>query len=250
MAVLVFASFGLLQSGNAALAQENAMNAKYAQATHASIIKLMWGFHAYDYSDLDAVDNYVRVTECGLYQKYYNDEFEWRKIQQATVSYLQKYSDSVTNYYEIVQPVTIGRYDFDLQGFPITDTPELFNMTAMQITDGQDYGGKECGLPRVTDGKFSPIAIIKFKTPINLDFIRVPKALAEEFVKFSGGFEGKGESGKQVYFRFRIRIDRFSNFASIASVGNVLIFSGKLIQLDVFADQQMFLPLYSQSYED
>lgn len=224
---------------------------RYVPSTHQNIIRLMWMLQAYDLKNPDDITNYLRIAECNLYKKYYGDEFEWHKIQKATASYLQKYASNFSNYVEVVQPVTIGRYDFDLQGFNIVDTPELINMTAMQISDDQDFGGKECALPKINSGRYSSSAIVKFKTPINMNFIRVPNDVAQEYLRLVSN-EKKDVSRDQtktVYFRYRVAIDRFSNFEALQNIGDVLIFSGRLIQVDVFADQDLFLPLFSQTYE-
>ncbi len=220
---------------------------RYVPATPQNIVRVMWALGAYDMNDIDAINNYIHRTECDLYDKYYNDEFEWRKIQVATLSYLKKYAPSFSNYIEIIQPVQIGRYDFDLQGFSIRDESELENMTALQISDSQT-AGTYCGFS-TNDRRFATAAVVRLKNPINIDFIRVPHSLAKEYIKFLEDKQGQLKADKVVYFRYRIRIDRFTKYEALQNIGDALIFTGKVLQIDVYADQEMFLPLFSQKFD-
>ncbi|MBE2192139.1 MAG: DUF4852 domain-containing protein [Alphaproteobacteria bacterium] len=228
---------------------KGAVPIRYVPANYENVMRMMWMLGAYQVSDTDAIDNYIRVSECDLYKKYYYDEFEWRKIQLATISYLQKYAYSFSNYVEIIQPVQIGRYDFDLQGFALKDS-ELFNMAAIQITDNKVLSQESCKLGKsYNDPRFTPTAIVKLKSPINLDFIRVPHDLAKEYIRFLEDKDGQLSEKKEVFFRYRIRIDRFMQVEQMQSIGSALIFSGQILQIDIYADREMFLPLFSQQYE-
>ncbi len=220
---------------------------RYVPATPQNIVRLMWALGAYNLNDTAAVNNYIHRTECYLYEKYYNDEFEWRKVQVATISYLKKYAEGFSNYIEIIQPVQIGRYDFDLQGFSIRNENELYNMTAIQISDSKGVY-TNCNFPAEAP-RFTTAAIVKLKNPINIDFIRVPHALAKEYIRFLEEKHGRLIANKEVFFRYRIRIDRFSNYESLRNLGDALVFSGKVMQIDVYADQEMFLPLFSQKFD-
>ncbi|MDD3021389.1 MAG: DUF4852 domain-containing protein [Alphaproteobacteria bacterium] len=220
---------------------------RYVPATPQNIVRLMWALGAYDLNDSSAVSNYIHRIECALYDKYYNDEFEWRKVQLATVSYLKKYAEGFSNYIEIIQPVQIGRYDFDLQGFSIRNENELYNMTAIQISDSRG-GYTTCNFP-AEEPRFATVAIVKLKNPLNIDFIRVPHALAKEYIRFLEERHGHLVEDKEVYLRYRLRIDRFLQVESLPNIGDSLVFSGKVMQIDVYADQEMFLPLFSQKFD-
>lgn len=221
---------------------------RYVPATRENIVRLLYFFNVVDLNDIESIDAYIRASECNLYTKYYFDEFEWRKIEMATIDYLRKYASSFSNYVEIIQPVDIGRYDFDLNGFTLDNNGELLNMKSLQISDAREMQN-ECGLSIEKDARFSGTAVVNLRNPINIDFIRVNHQLAKEYLQFFQDRYGSLNGNKQVYFRYRIRIDRYVKFDPDSSAGPALIFEGKVLQIDIFADQEMFLPLFSQSYE-
>ncbi|MDY0028448.1 MAG: DUF4852 domain-containing protein [Pseudobdellovibrionaceae bacterium] len=221
---------------------------RYVPATKENIVRLLYFFNIVELNDLSSIDAYIRSSECNLYAKYYFDEFEWRKIEMATIDYLKKYSSSFSNYVEIIQPVQIGRYDFDLNGFTLENNGELLNMKSIQISDAREMQN-ECGLNPEKDGRFSGTAVVNLRNPINIDFIRVNHQLAKEYLQFFEDRYGSLNGEKQVFFRYRIRLDRFLRYDPYSNAGQALIFEGKVLQIDIFADQEMFLPLFSQTYE-
>jgi len=108
---------------------------------------------------------------------------------------------------------------------------------------------KECNLSPEEDARFQGTAVVTLKNPINIDFIRVPHTLAKEYLQFFEDRYGTLDGTKNVYFKYRIRIDRYSRFDPGSTAGPANIFEGKILNIDIYADQEMFLLLYQQAYE-
>lgn len=222
---------------------------RYVPSSHENILRLIWLLKGFQFDDIDAITAYIKVSECSLYLKYFNDDFEWRKIQKATLDYLTKYSKSFSNYLEITQPIFVDRYDFDLRGFTLRNPQELTNVAALQLLQTK-YGITKCEGVTVDSEKFTGTAVLKLKNTINISYIRASDKIAKAYLDFVQENRGALTQDKKImYVRYRVRVDRYVGPESLPSIGRAQMFSGKLLQLDVFADQQLLLPIFSQKYE-
>ncbi len=221
---------------------------RFVKGTHENIARILWKFGVFDFSNTDDIDNYILLSDCKTYAFNYDDEFKWRKIQLATVEYLKKYSPNFSTFIEVVQPLELGRYNFDLQGFPLKNPQEMANVTSIQIADEKQQGGLNCRIDRKNSPRYTQTAVLELLAPLNIYFIPATHELAKAYLDFVAKQTAKNVD-KFAYVRYRLRVDEFSRFTNITSVGNVVVFKGKLLQLDIFADSDFFLPLFSQKYE-
>lgn len=222
---------------------------RYVPSSHENILRLIWLLKGFQYDDVNAINAYIKVSECSLYLKYYNDDFEWRKIQKATLDYLTKYSKSFSNYLEITQPIQVDRYDFDLRGFTLRNPQELTNVAAIQLLQTK-YGITKCEGVNVDIEKYTGTSILKLKNTINIGYIRASDKVAKAYLQYVQDNSGALNQEKKImYVRYRVRVDRYIGPETLPSIGRAQMFSGKVLQLDVFADQQLLLPIFSQKYE-
>jgi hypothetical protein len=219
----------------------------YEQMTYAALTKLAWSYGAYRAGNSEDLNAYIIITECNLYNKFFSNEFEWEKIRGVTKEFLEKNKDKVSRYYEYVQPVILERYDSSLQGFPIVDADKnLLGQKNLQFANFR-YGLTPCGGYDLGDGNYPSTAVLALSSPLTLTFVRVPKELAQRYL---GWRESQGiatSDKRQAYIRYRIRIDGYEGIKSFEGM-NSFSFRGKLMRLDVFADQEMMLPLYNQLF--
>ncbi|HNQ91786.1 MAG TPA: DUF4852 domain-containing protein [Alphaproteobacteria bacterium] len=220
----------------------------YVETSYSNINKLLWLLGVYKTDNKEDVESYIKISECNLYLKYYRDDFEWRKVLLASQSYLEKYSPGFSNYFEIVQPLRIDRYDFDLKGFMLDPPGELANVGALQMYGMSGGSNTECGNIAVGSAKYTGSAVLKLKSPINISYIRIDPELAKEYLRYIEGKQGD-LNDKPAYIRYRVRVDRYITTQNIDRVGRSHIFSGKVLQVDIFADREMFLPLFSQNFQ-
>lgn len=221
---------------------------KFLKPTAENIMHLMWLFGVYDPDNVDDLTAAIMKTECNLYTKHYTNDFEWRKILGATSDYFKKYSNSYSNYFEIVQPLYLGRYDFDLKGFKLLNPYEFANVSAIQISINDEVRGP-CSRGVVASPRYSTAAILNLKNPFNIDYIRVSEELAAEYLDYIKENSGSIENTKSAYLRYRVRVDKFLTQTKRKDLGNIQVFNGQILRLDIFADREMLRPLYSQTYD-
>jgi hypothetical protein len=219
----------------------------YTQVSYSNLYKLAWSYDAYSSSNEDALNTYLMITECNLYNKFFVNEFEWEKIKNATKEYIRINKDNVPRYYEYIQPIYMGRYDYSLQGFPIVDAKEFKAQKNFQFASFGS-GDTSCGHYNLNPIIYPSTAVISISSPLNLSFIRVPIQLAQKYVEWrskQGIFE---DTKRQAFVRYRIRIDGYQGVKSYSAGVNAFNFNGKLMRLDVFADKELLLPLYNQVF--
>src|ERR1700733_2933880 len=51
--------------------------------TSANLMNTLMRFGALDPRDDKILDNYALVTQCDLYQNFYNNDFKWNKVRAA-----------------------------------------------------------------------------------------------------------------------------------------------------------------------
>ncbi len=220
----------------------------YSQITYESLFKLAWSFDAYSVSDDDALNAYLVVTECNLYNKFFQNEFEWEKIKIATRKFILENKDKAPRYYEYVQPIFMGRYDYSLQGFPIVEDAEEFKGQKNFQFANFRAGETSCGSVSISSSKFPGTGVLNISSPLNLSFIRVPLPLAEKYIEWRTNQKNIDDTKRQAYIRYRIRIDAYDGIKGFSGGLEAFNFRGKLMRLDVFADKELLLPLYNQVF--
>lgn len=234
---------GLLPQANVA---EKEIEPTYIRMSYANLFRLAWAHHLFKVTDKEALDAYLKVTECNLYKKYYQNEFEWEKIRKAAISYFDTYEQETPKYYEYVQPLALGRYDSELQGFPLEKAAEYISLRTLQVANYKS-GETPCGQLNVDMYKYPSSAVVNIISPLSLTFVRVPKDLAEQYIAWRSSQGLKTASDRQAFIRYRLRIDRAVGISK-AIGGGTYTFDGRLMRIDVFADKDMMMPLYNQLF--
>ena len=217
----------------------------YSPFTFSNNARLYWLLHVYSVDNDDMIDNYLKATECDLYSRFFLNEFEWRKVREATRTYLDKFKHTFPRRFEYIQPLSLDRYNFDLKGFPLEEGSVFYQSTRLEMSSYMENGDK-CGNQSITKLKgYPPMAMLSIKQPFKLSFIRANEEMAKEYLKFLESKQIDQTRGRPAYIRFRVRIDSYlgEEFASQQIYGN---FSGAIESIEVFADREMLFKLYEQ----
>jgi hypothetical protein len=219
----------------------------YVQPSYINLARSLWALNAHSLTNDLAVDDFLMISECGLYKRFYNNEFEWKKIREATRDYLSKNKNTFPRHFEYIQPLMLDRYDFSLKGFRLmpgsvfvsSDRLEMAkNLKSEVACKGMSYG--------YIDGYPSDMMII-LKQPFKLDFVRVNEDLAQEYLKIISEREIRLNEGRPAYIRFRVRFDRYLGDNEVGQ-HEYAIFGGVLETIEVFADRDLMFKLYEQAF--
>jgi len=231
---------------SASAAPKKVVEHTYTQMTYANLYKLAWSYDAYSVDNVEALNTYLMISECTLYKKFFQNEFEWEKVKIATKDFLKNNKDTVPRYYEYVQPIFMGRYDYALQGFPLVKAEDFKGQKNLQFANFRN-GETDCGKYSFNFNNYPSTGVLSLSSPLNLSFIRVPLKLAQKYIEWRNKQGNYDDEKRQAYIRYRIRVDAYEGMKAFTGMKS-FNFKGKLMRIDVFADEEMLLPLYNQVF--
>ena len=108
-------------------------------------------------------------------------------------------------------------------------------------------GETSCGPIAVDKYKYPSTATLNLISPLSLTFVRMPKKQAEDYIAWRASAGLVNQKEREAYIRYRVRVDELDSVRKVAGK-NSLVFNGRLMQIDVFADAELMVPLYNQLF--
>ena len=152
----------------------------YYPPTLANFAKTYWRFMKFHTNDDVAIDNFMRISECDLYNEYKHNEFEWSGIREATRNFLEENKKKFPAHYQMVQPVSLGDYDFDRKGFNIVPEHAIEGLKRFEIVS-DEFRGEVCGEKKPIPGYPKTIAL-ELTRPLIFDFFELEEGVAKEII--------------------------------------------------------------------
>lgn len=228
------------------ISREAVLAQPYVEINFENISRTMWSMNALSVYDDQAVDNFLKITECDLYGRFYLNEFEWKKIREAARGYITKYKITFPRHYEYTQPMMLDRYDFALKGFAIAPASVFASATRLELGVNLHYTSncKDRGLEGLAG--YPTSIMMTMKKPFQLSFVRVNEEIAKEYLKMLEEKSVDVTNGRPAYVRFRVRLESYLgvDYFGQGTYGN---FGGVLETVEVFADREMMFKIYEQA---
>ncbi|MGE4351041.1 MAG: DUF4852 domain-containing protein [Bdellovibrionales bacterium] len=101
---------------------------EYIKPGLESVIKTMIRFGALDMKEDAVVDSFARIAACDLYKKYFDDEFQWKKVRPVIRDFVRKEIATYPTGYRYESTLQLGRYNFKEKFFPFTDHSQRFKI--------------------------------------------------------------------------------------------------------------------------
>lgn len=232
--------------GERPAAEKTELIQDYVSITYDNLARTLWAMNVHALDDDLMVDNFLRITECNLYNKFFMNEFEWEKIRDATRKYLMKYKEDFPRRYEYIQPLYLDRYDFALKGFELMKDSAFIQSTRLEMAANVYYKSK-CGGEAIRHVQGYPDSVVlTTRRPFKLSFIRVNEALAKEYLAFVKGRYNDPKRGRPAFMRIRVRLDQHLPDLQI-SQGTYSNYGGVIETIEVFADRDLMFKLYEQA---
>lgn len=158
---------------------EDKYSGDHVAANLENISKLYWKKGALSVSKTSHIDNFLRINECDIYEKFYEDEFEWARIRKAARKMIEANKEHFSDKFKIIIPLDLGRYDMKRKGFPLVSNTSFLDLRRVEIGGGQNE--EVCGDPYAIEGYPKSLILILSK-PYNLDFIELDEHVAQAFI--------------------------------------------------------------------
>lgn len=220
------------------LRKENAV-LHYTPVSYKAMVALMWKYKVHDISDPNIMDDYLRIVNCPLYQKYGSDDFVWERIREGVRRDLSYFSSSIPDRFEIYAFMPIDKYDFKKNAFIIPEEFALDNAGAIQIPffdDSEFFNGCIGSDQQI---KLFP-RDIKFIADNKFSLLEIPVApdKADEVLNNIQKYEYKNAKDQRILaVRFRIKINTIDAY-EVTFSSSQLRFKGELDEIAFFEDPE------------
>jgi hypothetical protein len=227
----------------------------FQRSTPENLAKLYWRLGVFDSGDDRAVDNFMLITECDLYQANVNNDFEWKKVREAAKTSLEIRRKSFPTKFEFLIPVELGNYDPELGGFPLQDAYAYNNVQRLEVV-GNSIQRELCG----TTGEIKDYPrnlMLILEKPFTYNFAKVDEHVAQAYIvrKQKEVMKHDVDVRQKRYKRtayVRLRVDFNEYQGTIRGRNGVLlaIMKADLKGIDLFEDGQEVLLMSSSDAVD
>ena len=229
----------------------------YLNPTLGNLSKLYWKLGVFDFEDDVAVDNYLRINECGIFTAYSKDEFEWIEIRNATRQRLKNNIDEISNQFKFLMPIYLGAYDPDRGGFELVKNSGFPNLKRIEFVS--PYLRKEICNTVVEVPDYEKNILLILREPLDYTFVEMDDHVAQAFIlrkqqqaeEFHDERVRMRRYQREAYIRLRMNIHEYQgNIMGRTLDGNLAILYGTLQGIDIFDDMDQKLLLASYSREE
>ena len=258
---LVMFSGAVVSGGNPASAQENNEVASdsplgavdsYVAPEYSNLAKAYWSIGKFNLNNDAAIDNFLRITECDLYNAYYHNEFEWGKIREMTRQSIQANMHKFPTQFEVMQPVYIGDYDIDKGEFAVDPESLMSSVRKIDVA----YNSKEsiCGSKGQEIEEYPRNIMVYLNRPVVFVRLPMPRELAEVFINYADREKGRlpmdlrRKSGiRTAFLRLKVRLVQYKDTVRVAANAPVrVLVLTQLEGIEVYADAAKTQLLFRQ----
>jgi len=221
----------------------------YQRTSVTNLSKLYWALGMLDLKDDQAIEDFLKINDCDLYQKYVHNDFEWAKIKQATRKMLGKTMALFPTRYEIIIPINLGAYDQEKSQFLVAPDSTMNNAKRMDVSP--NYGVWICGSG--DDMKDYPRnMILTLVRPFTFKVVPASAELAELYINSTQDAVSTLSSRiamaaykREAYLRLKVRIIQYVETIDFHGRWRAVVIAA-IESYDVFADQERLKLLYSK----
>jgi hypothetical protein len=198
--------------------------------------------------DSAAVEEYIRIHHCGLYEQYQRDDFAWTRIREAQARDLDVRIPSMPDGLEIASTLYLDQYDLANNQFTIRLESQLNNVG--NITVYADATGSinicdQSFIPRV-----HPLELqLKLDIPVTMTAIPMSRATADALLAIMNARGHMAEKEKRkVVLTFRVRVTGVDPLSVVTDPMHRTVL-GQLDDVRVYEGPERKMLVFRKEYE-
>lgn len=230
----------------------------YKQATLKNFSQLYWALSRLDITNDQFIDNYMLINECDIYKNYFQNEFEWNSIRQYARQHIEQNKEKFPLRFEFIQPLRLGPYDFEKQGFKVAESYEIDGIRRFEI-QSLDFYEKTCGYEGDVVG-YPKSLIVELSRPVFFEILpmhpdKANEYLNEKTVEFKKLATGQQQDYKVYNFRdiyLVLKVKFFASAGDYSSKVNSTLSAkvlGVLESIEIYDDLERKKLLFSENYQ-
>ena len=226
----------------------------YSEPSLENISKLYWKKNVLKEENDDAIDNFLRINECEMYEKFFDDDFEWQRIRDAAREMLTDAKADFSYKFKMIVPIDLGRYDMLRKGFPLINKTAFKDLRRIEI-GGNSNGSEVCGKEGIID-YYPRNLILILNKPFSYEFIELDEHIAQAYIirqKYDPVKRPRELQNKHfdrlAFARVRITFSEYQGVTRGSDNFPLAIMFGKLDGIDIFEDADEKRMLTSFTYK-
>jgi hypothetical protein len=224
----------------------------YVITSYDNLAKLYWALGMLKPDDQRAIDNFLLITECDLYQRFYHNDFEWIKIREATLNKIKKETPQYPMKFEIIIPIEFGRYDVDKQEFEVTPKTKIIDMRKLDFSHNPIIR-PVCGVPGEIYG-YPHNIIVALNRAFTLERVPVDPEIAELYIDETRDMNSllpvnvqMPSYRRQAFLRLKVHITKYKETVYSISGDLRAVLFASIDGVEVYADSHKMKPMYMSS---
>lgn len=227
----------------------------YEKPTMETLSQLYWSLGKFDTGDDEAIDNYLKINECDIYNAFIHDEFEWVNIRQSTRDYIAKNKKKFPVRFALVQPLRLKDYDLQTHEFGVFEPYQVNSMRRFEVL-----------LPRGSDGVcnssgsipgYPENMYVELSRPFTLTSLKIEPEIAKKFIderlakaQELGEHANNLYASREVFMVMNIRIFSIKEDVSASKTQNIQYAQAIAVleSFEVYADSKLDELLFSENF--
>ncbi len=261
--IVLFALFLVFGGGGTSLHAEESKeeepkknNSAYQKITVENLSHLYWAVGKHKLGNDEAVDNFLFINECDIYQSFASQEFEWQSIRESGKDFIRQNISSFPLRFEFVQALKVKDYDFRREGFDVLDKHKIYSTRRFEMFAANALHAI-CGR-RDNIAHYPKVLVIELTRPFSMLFLPVEPETAKKYIASKELFFKSLPKHKQtkeflydsrnIYVVMKVKLFSYQGDSQTPEGIDRADVMGVLEGYDVYADQERTLLLHSESF--
>ncbi len=216
----------------------------YIPATFQNLSFALWSMGAYSTDNDEALDAYLQISNCPLFEAYKEDDFIWQNIREGLRREIDYFADEYPKRFYIDSLVAIDRYDFRKSAFLLERRFQFSDAGSIRFPF-YDANAPFCGL----DDYWKYFSMkMSFRSDIEFAFMEIPippneaNALLKEIMQYH--YPSIRNSDRIVPIRFEITVNGYELLDH-----NNIVFRGDMDRVIAYKDPARTQPIWSRQFK-
>lgn len=174
----------------------------YEEPTIGTLSHLYWALGMMDYENDEHLDYFLRINECDIQQNYGGNEYEWKRIRNATRDFIKRNVKDFPTRFELALPVRLEEYDMKRKAFRIKEEDQIMAARRFELL-AKDFSRMTCWIKSKEIPGYPKGLIIELSRPFSITYVPAPPDMALDFIKEKDAifqsWTGKGKSKQRLY---------------------------------------------------
>ncbi|PCI99050.1 MAG: hypothetical protein COB14_06850 [Alphaproteobacteria bacterium] len=232
----------------------------YEQPTIKALSHMYWSLGLYNVLDDEAIDEFMKINECDMYQKFSGDEFEWSGIREAARYFIKNNKSEFPTRFEFMIPLKLREYNERFGAVDVQDEYKIKSFRKFELFASDAYRKPCLKRDKLLNGYPRGI-ILELSRPLTIIRVPMSKQVANNYIrKVNRAFKIKYKvdirtksrmyAMREAYIFLKVKI--FAHGTLLGKSGNSRLamvgMMGILEGYEIYADRKKETLFYSQIY--